>query len=150
MRNFIPAMLQLLHSGNADLSWNPVQFLWQVAGKVASWWATQWTSGTGESHAEQQYQVYKKTSPSSPILHCFVVIVSFIQSLYLYLCGFFTPPVDGALFRAALVANCFLGAFPPVDLRAVCLVRAILSFWKRGQICHIPGIHTLMEFYFID
>lgn len=79
-----------------------------------------------------------------------VVIVSFIQSLYLYLCGFFTPPVDGALFRAALVANCFLGAFPPVDLRAVCLVRAILSFWKRGQIYYIPGIHTLMEFYSID
>ena len=45
----------------------------------------------------------------------------------LYLCGFFTPPVAGALLRAALVANCFLGAFPPVDLRAVCLVRAIFQ-----------------------
>merc|ERR1711955_133620 len=44
----------------------------------------------------------------------------------LYLCGFFTPPVAGALFRAALVASCFLGAFPPVDFRAVCLVLAIL------------------------
>jgi len=33
--------------------------------------------------------------------------------------------VAGALFLAALVASCFLGAFPPVDLRAVCLVRAI-------------------------
>ena len=43
----------------------------------------------------------------------------------LYLCGFLTPPVAGALFRAALVANCFRGAFPPVDLRAVCFVRAI-------------------------
>merc|ERR1712020_793873 len=42
-----------------------------------------------------------------------------------YLCGFFTPPVVvGADFRAALVANCLRGAFPPVDLRAVCLVRA--------------------------
>lgn len=38
-----------------------------------------------------------------------------------------TPPVAGADLRAALVANCFLGAFPPVDLRAVCLVLAILS-----------------------
>jgi hypothetical protein len=28
--------------------------------------------------------------------------------------------------RAALVASCFLGALPPVDLRAVCLVRAML------------------------
>lgn len=26
-----------------------------------------------------------------------------------------------------LVASCFLGAFPPVDLRAVCLVRAIVT-----------------------
>ncbi len=32
----------------------------------------------------------------------------------------------GADFLAALVASCFLGAFPPVDLRAVYLVRAIL------------------------
>ncbi|KAL7083543.1 hypothetical protein ACP275_14G170500 [Erythranthe tilingii] len=39
--------------------------------------------------------------------------------------GFFTPPVAGADFLAALVASCFLGALPPVDLRAVCLVRAI-------------------------
>merc|ERR1711994_1178728 len=44
----------------------------------------------------------------------------------LYLWGFLTPPVEGADFLAALVASCFLGAFPPVDLRAVCLVRAIL------------------------
>merc|ERR1712178_171393 len=45
----------------------------------------------------------------------------------LYLWGFFTPPVEGALFLAALVASCLRGAFPPVLLRAVCLVRAILE-----------------------
>ena len=45
-----------------------------------------------------------------------------------YRWAFFTPPVAGADFRAALVASCFLGAFPPVDLRAVCLVRAIFRF----------------------
>ncbi len=45
-------------------------------------------------------------------------------------------PVAGADLRAAFVASCFLGAFPPVDLRAVCLVRAMLKdevyfqFWK--------------------
>eukprot|EP00808_Paulinella_micropora_P005955 g21966.t1 len=33
----------------------------------------------------------------------------------------------GADLRAALVASCLRGALPPVDLRAVCLVRAILS-----------------------
>ena len=44
----------------------------------------------------------------------------------LYLCGFLTPPVAGADFLAALVASCFLGAFPPVDFLAVCFVLAIV------------------------
>lgn len=48
-----------------------------------------------------------------------------MQCARLYRWGFLTPPVEGALFLAALVASCFLGAFPPVDLRAVCLVRAM-------------------------
>jgi len=43
----------------------------------------------------------------------------------LNLCGFFTPPAR-ALFLADLEAI-LRGALPPVDLRAVCLVRAILS-----------------------
>ena len=41
--------------------------------------------------------------------------------------GLFTPPVAGADLRAALVASCLRGALPPVDLRAVCLVRAIFE-----------------------
>ena len=48
----------------------------------------------------------------------------------LYLWGFLTPPVAGADFLAALVANCLRGAFPPVDLRAVCLVRAMATIQK--------------------
>lgn len=36
-------------------------------------------------------------------------------------------PVVGADFLAALVASCFLGALPPVDLRAVCLVLAMIK-----------------------
>jgi hypothetical protein len=32
--------------------------------------------------------------------------------------------------RAALVASCLRGALPPVDLRAVCLVRAILNVFE--------------------
>ena len=46
---------------------------------------------------------------------------------------FLTPPVAGALFLAALVASCLRGALPPVDLRAVCLVRAIeygIKMWR--------------------
>ena len=40
--------------------------------------------------------------------------------------------------RADLAASCFLGALPPVDLRAVCLVRAIGKvvvklFWWCGE-----------------
>ena len=44
-----------------------------------------------------------------------------------HLWGFFTPPVAGADLRAALVASCLRGALPPVDLRAVCFVRAMLG-----------------------
>jgi hypothetical protein len=48
----------------------------------------------------------------------------------LYLKGFLIPPVAGADFRAAFVARCLRGAFPPVDLRAVCLVLAIVNLKK--------------------
>jgi len=34
--------------------------------------------------------------------------------------------VCGPDLRAALVASCFRGALPPVDLRAVCFVRAAI------------------------
>merc|ERR1740138_931113 len=44
--------------------------------------------------------------------------------------GFLTPPVEGADLRAALEASCLRGALPPVDLRAVCLVRAMtIDVW---------------------
>ncbi|ONK58171.1 uncharacterized protein A4U43_C09F8950 [Asparagus officinalis] len=36
--------------------------------------------------------------------------------------GFLTPPVARADLRAALVASCFLGALPPVDLRVGCII----------------------------
>ncbi|KAF4350065.1 hypothetical protein G4B88_000326 [Cannabis sativa] len=58
----------------------------------------------------------------------------------LNLCGFFTPPVAGADFLAALVASCFLGAFPPVDFLAVCLVRAIVEMkLKEKKSCLFLG-----------
>ncbi|KAF3857801.1 hypothetical protein F7725_011002 [Dissostichus mawsoni] len=58
----------------------------------------------------------------------------------------------GALLRAALVASCFLGAFPPVDLRAVCLVLAMISLSPEAvqgaalplqSVHHIHGGHSL-------
>ena len=36
--------------------------------------------------------------------------------------------------RAALVASCLRGAFPPVDLRAVCLVRAMMRVVRCGAV----------------
>lgn len=45
-------------------------------------------------------------------------------------CGFLTPPVKGADFLAAFEASYLRGAFAPVDLRAVCFVRAIILFSK--------------------
>ena len=44
-----------------------------------------------------------------------------------------TPPVAGALLRAALVASCLRGALPPVDFLAVCLVRAILEIERQAE-----------------
>ena len=41
--------------------------------------------------------------------------------------GFHTPPVAGADLRAASVQRRMEGALPPVDFRAVCLVRAIVE-----------------------
>ena len=45
-------------------------------------------------------------------------------------CGFFTPPVDGGALRAAFEARFLRGDLPPVDLRAVCFVRAISEVVK--------------------
>jgi hypothetical protein len=48
-----------------------------------------------------------------------------------------TPPVDGNAFLAAFVANALHGAFPLLDLLAICLVQAMVAFccnddgWKR-------------------
>ena len=45
-----------------------------------------------------------------------------------------SSPVAGADLRAALVASCLRGALPPVDLRAVCLVRAMLPVEHSNRI----------------
>ena len=55
------------------------------------------------------------------------------------------PPVAGALFLAALVASCFLRAFPPVDLRAFYLVRAIflLGFQRLKLLFESHGVYRV-------
>jgi len=55
-------------------------------------------------------------------------------------------PLVGALFLAAFVANCFRGALPPVLLRAVCLVRAMVSLQRprKGRI-RLGGLESPVE-----
>jgi len=49
------------------------------------------------------------------------------------------PPHTPAHTRT-LVASCFRGALPPVDLRAVCLVRAMVAWWVvGGWLCREGG-----------
>lgn len=130
----LPAERQWLHSGSGGQSWSPGQFHGPDAGRAASWSAAQWISDTYGFLSVPLYPAYTKHIKISICRR----VKTFAQKsnmaenrelpgekCYLYLWGFFTPPVDGALFLAALVASCFLGAFPPVDLRAVCLVRAM-------------------------
>ncbi len=50
-----------------------------------------------------------------------------------YRWGFLTPPVAGADLRATRVASCLRGALPPVERRAVCLVRAIVRLLMRRR-----------------
>ena len=54
------------------------------------------------------------------------------------------PPAVGADLRAALVASCLRGALPPVLLRAVCLVRAIV-FGGVGDKC--VGVRDVLLFF---
>ena len=66
-----------------------------------------------------------------------------------------TPPVMGAVLRAAFAATAFLGACPPVDLLAVCLVlrppasarcktRALVAV---GSPCHVWRLTAALPFY---
>jgi hypothetical protein len=41
---------------------------------------------------------------------------------------FLMPPADGNAFLAAFVANALHGAFPLLDLLAICLVQAMVAF----------------------
>merc|ERR550532_2814808 len=74
-------------------------------------------------------EVLYEGHPIGPVDFWYLLISRRATVPGLYRWGFFTPPVAGADFLAALVASCFLGAFPPVDLRAVCFVRAIFAFF---------------------
>ena len=65
--------------------------------------------------------------------------------------AFLDPPVAGADLRAALVASCLRGALPPVDLRAVCLVQAIVDVsddHKRfGMLNHRPLVAPRLDLW---
>ena len=67
-------------------------------------------------YAYKELNAYKKLTYKKLAAHTFEVSPDLTESTVpgLYLWGFLTPPVAGADLRAALVANCFLGALPPV------------------------------------
>ena len=97
------SLLQCLrwrHSGTSSRFWNPGRSPSPTSGKAVSGSEARWISGNDGFLEAQQSRACSDEV-------------------------FFTPPVEGALFLAALVASCLRAAFPPVDLRAVCLVWAI-------------------------
>jgi hypothetical protein len=61
------------------------------------------------------------------------------------------PPADGNAFLAAFVANALRGAFPPLDLLAICLVQAMVAFccndngWK---CCVFTSVQVMVLFLF--
>jgi hypothetical protein len=67
-----------------------------------------------------------------------------------YRWGFLTPPAFGIAFLAAFVANCLSGALLPVDLLAICLVRAMVAFccnddgWKH---CVFTSVWVMVVFF---
>jgi hypothetical protein len=60
------------------------------------------------------------------------------------------PPADGNAFLAAFVANALRGAFPLLDLLAICLVRAMVAFccndngWKH---CVFTSVQVMLVFF---
>jgi hypothetical protein len=49
------------------------------------------------------------------------------------------PPADGNAFLAAFVANALHGAFPPLDLLAICLVQAMVALKHCVFTCFSPS-----------
>jgi hypothetical protein len=59
------------------------------------------------------------------------------------------PPADGNAFLAAYVTNAFRGAFPLLDLLAICLVQAMVAFCCNddGWICCVFTSVQVMVFF---
>lgn len=74
-----------------------------------------------------QYELYTQI-----IKNIILSYAKIIASNYRKRCAFLTPPEVVVDFLAAFVAICLRGALPPVDLRAVCLVRAICGVCGGG------------------
>jgi hypothetical protein len=63
------------------------------------------------------------------------------------------PPADGNAFLAAFLANALRGAFPPLDLLAICLVHTRVAFccndngWK---CCLFTSVQVMVVFFCTD
>ena len=97
-------------SGSADRSWSPERSREPGAGRAACGSAARCSSGSDGFRGEPPCR-----AGIGGLLHA---------------------ASGRCALAAALVASCLRGALPPVDLRAVCLVRAI------SQICRASGSRT--------
>jgi hypothetical protein len=60
------------------------------------------------------------------------------------------PPADGNAFLAAFVANALRGAFPPLDLLAICLVWAMVAFCCNDddvKHCVFTSVRVMLVFF---
>jgi hypothetical protein len=81
--------------------------------------------------------------------HIYIGLTATMPGRYRW--GFLMPPADGNAFLAAFVTNALRGAFPLLDLLAVCLVRAMVAFccnddgWKH---CVFTSVWLMVVFSF--
>ena len=106
--------------------------------------ASRYTAGNGEDVQEDEEEAGRSPRlPGGPGLHgcsearCSANTCTFHEEQQFRDNSdgfFFTPLVVGEDLRAALVASYFRGVFLPVDLRSVCLIRAISSIFGASRL----------------
>ena len=94
-----------------------------VASSLLRWWGRT-SSQPASTHTKLPNRHKQHASPSMQHALPHITLHVTKQTPHTYPRGCMPPSIHQNL---TFVASCFLGAFPPVDLRAVCLVRAIVT-----------------------
>lgn len=81
--------------------------------------------------------------------HTLAISQSYHLAFMLYKVTWWQRHSKNSVHLVTLVASCFLGALPPVDLRAVCLVRAIVKLQpiQRGSVCELAKRFKLYKWF---